>query len=167
MEDMAMLGAGVLVGLLVLMVVGLLFGALILKLIVKLFEKFSPSYGKSLLVVFLAGLVGFGVYVVLAMLMVGGGATTMDPNDQAAMAAMAGKSLGAMALSFVAYFVIYAGTIHLLIKRPDGSDYGFGRAAIASMMYLVVMTVLSLIAAVILAFVFGAALGGLAAMGGG
>ena len=123
MEGMAMMGAGLLVGFLVMAVVGVLIGALILKFIIKLLEKFSPSYGRSVLVVILAGVVGFVVYVVLAMLMVGTGAATMDPNDQAAMAAMAGASFGAMGLSLVAYLLIYAGAIHLLVKRPDGSAY--------------------------------------------
>lgn len=166
MEGMAMLGAGVLVGVLVLMVVGVLIGALILKFIVKLLEKFSPSYGKSVLVVFLAGVASFVVYMVLAMVMVGGGAATMDPNDQAAMAAIAGASLGAMALSLVAYVLLYAGALHLLVKRPDGSAYGFGRASLAALLYTVVMTVLSIILSIVLAIVFGAALGGLAAAGG-
>ena len=40
---------------------------------------------------------------------------------------VAGKSLMAMGLSLVAYLLIYAGAIHLLVKRPDGSAYGFGR----------------------------------------
>ena len=146
MEGMAMMGAGLLVGFLVMAVVGVLIGALILKFVIKLLEKFSPSYGKSVLVVILAGVAGFVVYVVLAMLMVGTGAATMDPNDQAAMAAMAGASFGAMGLSLVAYLLIYAGAIHLLVKRPDGSAYGFGRALLASLLYMIVMVVLSVVA---------------------
>ncbi len=166
MEGMAMMGAGLLVGFLVMVLVGVLLGALILKFIIKLLEKFSPSYGRSVLVVILASVAGFVVYVVLAMLMVGTGAATMDPNDQAAMAAMAGASLGAMGLSLVAYLVIYAAAIHLLVKRPDGSAYGFGRALLASLLYMVVMVVLSIIASIVLAIVFGAAIGGMAGMAG-
>jgi hypothetical protein len=147
-------------------VVGVLFGALVLKFIIKLLEKFSPSYGRSVLVVILASVVGFVVYVVLAMLLVGTGGAMMDPNDQAAMAAVAGKSLMAMGLSLVAYLLIYAGAIHLLVKRPDGSAYGFGRGLLASLLYLIVMTVLGFIAGIVLAVVFGAAIGGMAGMAG-
>ena len=166
MEGMAMLGAGMLVGMLVMLVVAVLFGALVLKFIIKLLEKFAPSYGRSILVVIAAGVVGFVVYVVLAMLLVGTGGAMIDPNDQAAVAAMAGKSLMAMGLSLVAYLVIYAGSIHLLVKRPDGSAYGFGRAMLASLLYMIVMVVLGIIASIVLAIVFGAAIGGMAGMAG-
>ena len=166
MEGMAMLGAGMLVGMLVMVVVGVLFGALVLKFIIKLLEKFAPSYGRSILVVIAAGVVGFIVYVVLAMLLVGTSGAMVDPNDQAAVAAMAGKSLIAMGLSLVAYLVIYAGAIHLLVKRPDGGAYGFGRAMLASLLYMIVMVVLGIIASIVLAIVFGAAIGGMAGMAG-
>lgn len=166
MEGMAMLGAGMLVGLLVMAVVGVLFGALVLKFIIKLLEKFAPSYGRSVLVVIAAGVVGFIVYMVLAFLMVGTGGAMVDPNDQAAMAAMAGKSLIAMGLSLVSYLAIYAGAIHLLVKRPDGRAYGFGRALLASLLYMIVMVVLGIIASIVLAIVFGAAIGGMAGMAG-
>jgi hypothetical protein len=166
MEAMAMLGVGMLVGLLVVAVIGALFGALILKFIIKLLEKFAPSFGRSLLVVVVAGAVGFVAYMLLAVAMVGTGGAMVDPNDQAAMAAMAGKSLMAMGLSLVAYFLIYAGAIHLLVKRPDGGAYGFGRALLASLLYMIVMVVIGVIASIVLAVVFGAAIGGMAGMAG-
>jgi hypothetical protein len=166
MEAMAMLGVGMLVGLLVVAIIGALFGALILKFIIKLLEKFAPSYGKSLLVVIVAGIVGFVVYMGLAVAMVGMGGAMVDPNDQAAVAAMAGKSLLAMGLSLVAYLLIYAGTIHLMVKRPDGGAYGFGRALLASLLYMIVMVVIGIIASIVLAVVFGAAIGGMAGMAG-
>ena len=166
MEEFAMLGAGLLVGFLVMALVGVLLGALILKFVIKLLEKFSPSYGRSLLVVLLASVVGFVVYVVLAMMFIGTGAAAIDPTDQAAAAAMLGSSLMVMGLTLVAYLVIYAGAIHLLVKRPDGSAYGFGRGLLASLLYLIVMTVFGIIASIVLAIVFGAAIGGMAGMAG-
>lgn len=166
MEALAMVGFGAIIALLVMFIVGVLFGALILKFVIKLLEKFSPSFGKSLLVVILAGIVGFVVYMVLAMAMGMGSAATMDPNDPAAAAGMMGAAFGVMGLSMVANLLIYAGFIHLLVKRPDGSAYGFGRGLLASLLYLIVMTVLGIIFSIVLAVIFGAALGGMAGMAG-
>lgn len=166
MEGMAMLGAGILVGFLVMLVVGALLGALILKFIIKLLEKFSPSYGKSLVVVILAMIVGFVVYMGLSVAMIGTGGAMADPNDPAAAAAMMGPAFAVMGISLVANLLIYAGAIHLLVKRPDGSAYGFGRALLAALLYLIVMVVLGFIASIVLAIVFAGAIGGMAGMAG-
>lgn len=166
MEGMAMLGAGMLVVFLLMLVVGVLLGALILKFVIRLLEKFSPSYGRSILVVILAGIAGFVVYMVLAVLMVGVGGAMADPNDPAAAMAMMGPMFATMGISLVAYLLIYAGAIHLLVKRPDGASYGFGRALLASLLYIIVMAVLGVIASVVMTIVFAGAIGGLAGMAG-
>ena len=69
--EMAAMG-GALVFMLLAVVIGLLFAALILKLSVRMVAGFSPSYGKSVLVVFLAMVVGFivNIMISLAVLMV-------------------------------------------------------------------------------------------------
>ena len=69
MEQMAALGGMILVIFAVMMVLGLLVGGLVLKFSVRLLQGFSPSYGKSILVVFLAGVAGFIINLVLTMVM--------------------------------------------------------------------------------------------------
>jgi ABC-type phosphate transport system permease subunit len=78
---------------------------------------------------------------------------------------MGGASLLLMGLSLVASVLIYSFVINLLVKRPDGSAFGFGRALLNSVVYMIVMVILGIIAGVIIGVLFGAAMMGAAGMG--
>lgn len=144
----------------------LLIGGLILKFSVKLIEKFSPSYGRSMLTVLLASIVSFVVSIVLALVF-GAGAAGLAGNDaEAAMASMGAVSILANLFGFAIGFLVMAFSINLLIKRPDGSALGFGRACLVSLLYTAVMVVLFVIVGIVLAVVFGAALIGAAGLAG-
>lgn len=152
--------------LLIFVVVAVLFlfvGALVLKYSVSLIEKFSPSYGRSVLTVLLAGIISFVISIILVLVFGLGAAgmgTAMD--SEAAMASMGMVSILSNLISAALSFLVMAFSINLLIKRPDGSAMGFGRACLVSLLYMVVMLVLFVIVGIVLAIVFGAALMGLA-----
>ena len=113
--EMAAIG-GALVGILVIAVIGLLVAALILKLSVRMVEGFSPGYGRSLLVVVVAGIIGFVVNMVVSAGM-GLGSAAMPPMDgseaaAAAAASMMGAMAGVMAISLLASLFITAGCVN-------------------------------------------------------
>ncbi len=166
MENIAALGGMLVVVFGVMLVVGLLVGGLVLKFTVRLLQSFSPGYGKSVLVVFLAGVAGFVVNIALSMVMGVGSSAMMAGGDEAAMASAMAASLGAMAISLVASLFITALFVNLLIKQPDGQAIGFGRSCLVSLLYLVVMVVLAIIASVVLGLVIGLGAAGLAGAAG-
>jgi len=166
MENMAALGGVVLVVLALVVVVGVLIGGLVLKFTVRMLQSFSPGYGKSVLVVLLAGVAGLVVNVVLSMAMGVGNSAMMAGGDQAAMAGAMMASLGATAISLVASLFITAFFVNLLIKQPDGQAIGFGRSCLVSLLYLLVMVVLTIIVSVVLALVIGLGAAGMAGMAG-
>lgn len=166
MENIAALGGMLVLVFGVMLVVGLLVGGLVLKFTVRLLQSFSPGYGKSVLVVFLAGVAGFVVNIALSMVMGVGSSAMMAGGDEAAMASAMAASLGAMAISLVASLFITALFVNLLIKQPDGQAIGFGRSCLVSLLYLVVMVVLAIIASVVLGLVIGLGAAGLAGAAG-
>lgn len=147
MEGMAALGGMILLVAAVMLVLGLLVGGLVLKFSVRLIESFSPGYGKSVLVVFVSGLIGFVVNVVIGMAL-GVGASAATQGGDAAMAGAMMASLGASAISIVAYLFVLAFFINLMIKHPDGRAIGYGRACLSSLLYVIVMVVLGIIASI-------------------
>ncbi|HEU0152281.1 MAG TPA: hypothetical protein VFQ84_02925 [Arenimonas sp.] len=167
MEQMAALGGMILVIFAVAMVVGLLVAGLILKFSVRLLQGFSPGFGKSVLVVFLAGVVGFIINIVLASVV---GSGMPDPSvmgtDEAAMAGAMMGSLGVMAIGLVASLFINAFFINLMIKAPDGQAIGYGRSCLVALLYLVAMVVIGIIAGIGLGILMAAMGMGAAAMGG-
>ena len=167
MEQMAALGGMILVIFAVMMVVGLLVGGLVLKFSVRLLQGFSPSYGKSILVVFLAGVAGFIINLVLTMVM-GVGAGMADPSAMGSEAAMAGAmaSLGIMGVSLLAALFITAFFINLLIKSPTGQAIGYGRSCLVSLLYLVAMVVLGIVASIVIGIIVGVMGAGMAGMAG-
>lgn len=168
MEQMAALGGMILVIFAVMMVLGLLVGGLILKFSVRLLQGFSPSYGKSILVVFLSGVVGFIINIALTMVM-GVGAGMGDPTAMGNEAAMAGAmmaSLGVMGISLLAALFVTAFFINLLVKSPDGQAIGYGRSCLVSLLYLVAMVVLGFIASFVLVIIAGVMGAGMAGMAG-
>jgi hypothetical protein len=155
--DMAFVG-GMLFGAVIAVVIGLLVAGLVLKFSVRLVAGFSPGYGRSVLVVLLAGIVGFIVNIVaMSVLGVGANMASMGPNPDPSvmMAAMGGAWLGAMAISMVAGLLLYGFFINWLLKRPDGGSIGFGRSVLAALLYLVVMFVLAFIFAFVIGIVAG------------
>lgn len=168
MEQMAALGGMILVVFAVMMVLGLLVGGLILKFSVRLLQGFSPGYGKSVLVVFLAGVAGFIINLVLTMVM-GVGAGMGDPAAMGNEAAMAGAmmaSLGIMGVSLLAALFITAFFINLLIKSPTGQAIGYGRSCLVSLLYLVAMVVLGFVASIAIGVIIGVMGVGMAGMAG-
>lgn len=166
MENMAALGGVFLLVFAVMLVLGLLLGGLVLKFTVRMLQSFSPSYGKSVLVVFLAGVAGFVVNIALSMAMGVGNSAMMTGGNEAAMAGAMAGALGAMAISLVASLFITAFFVNLMIKRPDGQAIGFGRSCLVSLLYLVVMVVIAVIASVVLGLVIGLGAAGLAGAAG-
>lgn len=168
MEQMAALGGMILVIFAVMLVLGLLVGGLILKFSVRLLQGFSPSYGKSILVVFLSGVVGFIIQMALTMVM-GVGAGMTDPasmGNEAAAAGMMMASLGIMGVSLLAALFITAFFINLLIKSPTGQAIGYGRSCLVSLLYLVAMVVLGFVASIVIGIIIGMMGVGAAAMAG-
>ena len=157
MEQMAAFGGLILVALLGMAVVGLLLGGLVLKFSVRLLQSFSPGYGKSVLVVFLAMVAGFVLNIILTMAMGAGNNAALMSGDEAAAAAALMGSLGVMAVGLVGSLFITALFVNLLIKQPDGQAIGYGRSCLIALLYLVVMVVLTIIASVVLGIVIGAA----------
>ena len=155
MEQMAAFGGMILLAMAVMVVMGLLVGGLVLKFTVRLLQDFSPGYGKSVLVVFLAMVAGFVLNIVLSMVMGVGGNAAMMGGDEAAMASALMASLGLMAISLLASLFITAFFVNLMIRQPDGQAIGFGRSCLVALLYLVVMVVLTIIASVVLGVVIG------------
>lgn len=166
MEQMAALGGMILLVMAVMLVGGLLLGGLVIKFTVRLLQGFSPSYGKSVLVVFLAMVAGFVLNIVLTMVMGVGSNAAMMGGDEAAMAGAMMASLGLMAISLVASLFITAFFVNLLIKQPDGQAIGFGRSCLVSLLYLVVMVVLAIVASLVVGLVIGIGAAGMAGAAG-
>jgi hypothetical protein len=166
MEQMAAFGGMILGVFALMMVAGLLVGGLVLKFTVRLLQGFSPGYGKSVLVVFLAGVVGFIINIVLSMVMGVGSNAALMGGDEAAMAGAMMASMGLMAISLVGSLFITAFFVNLLIKQPDGQAIGYGRSCLVSLLYLVVIVVLGIIAAVVMGIVIGVGAAGLAGAAG-
>ncbi len=166
MEQMAALGGIVFVVFAVMAIAGLLFAGLVLKVTVKLLQGFSPGYGKSLLVVFLATLAGFAINTLLSLAMGVGGNAAMMAGDEAAMAGAMMASMGVLGIGLVASLFITAFFVNLLIKQPDGQAIGFGRSCLVSLLYLVVMVVVTIIVSVVLGVVIGLGAFGMAGAAG-
>ena len=166
MEQMAAFGGMILGVLAVAMLGSLLIGGLVLKFTVRLLQGFSPGYGKSVLVVFLAMVVGFIVNILLSVVMGVGGNAAMMRGDEAALAGAMAAQLGVMAISLVGSLFITAFFVNLLIKQPDGQAIGFGRSCLVSLLYLVVMVVLVIVVSLVLGVVIGLGAAGMAGAAG-
>ncbi len=166
MEQMAAFGGMILGVLAVAMLGSLLIGGLVLKFTVRLLQGFSPGYGKSVLVVFLAMVVGFIVNILLSVVMGVGGNAAMMGGDEAALAGAMAAQLGVMAISLVGSLFITAFFVNLLIKQPDGQAIGFGRSCLVSLLYLVVMVVLVIVVSLVLGVVIGLGAAGMAGAAG-
>ena len=121
-------------------VIAVAFGAAIIMLATKLVAGFSPKFLTAAIAALVAaiacGVVSFGLQMVL------------------------GAGMLSSLIVLVAFFAINSAIINALVKRPDGSQMGFGKAALVTLLEIIIEIVLG----VILMFVFGA---GLFAMLGG
>ena len=126
---------------LVAFLIGVSIAGAIIMLATKVVAGFTPKFimaaVTALVVMIVCGVVNFGLQMVL-----GGGALTL-------------------LVVLVAYFAISAAIINALLKRPDGSQMGFGKAILVTLLALIIEIVLG----VILAFVFGAGIMAMIGMG--
>lgn len=162
MEQLAAFGGMIFVAMAVMVVLGLLFGGLVLKFTVRLLQRFSPGYGKSVLVVFLAGGTGFVLNLLLSMAMGVGSNAALMGGDEAAMAGAMMAGLGLMAISLLASVFITAFFVNLMIRQPGGQAIGYGRSCLVALLYLVVMVVLAVILSLVAGVVIGLGAAGLA-----
>lgn len=117
--------------------VGIAVGAGILMLAARVAAGFTPKFPISVAVVIVEFIAAAIVSWVLNMVL--------------------GSGSIAGLLSLIIVFLVYAAIANLLLKRPDGSQLGFGKASLVTLVQLLIQIVLG----VILAFVFGAALFGI------
>ena len=122
-------GSAYLVGMLIGLVIGLLvggaIGALVLMLAARIVEKFVPrfwiAFGTALAAAVISAIVNFvaGLFIGLA--------------GRAAGMSIVAIKLTAFPSGMVIGFLISATMIRALIKRPDGSALGFGRACLVAL----------------------------------
>lgn len=126
---------------LVAFLIGISIAGAIIMLATKLVAGFTPKFimaaVTALVAMIACGIVQFGLQMVL-----GGGTLTL-------------------LIVLIAYFAINAAIINALLKRPDGSQMGFGKAALVTLLALIIEIVLG----VILMFVFGAGIMAMIGMG--
>jgi hypothetical protein len=136
--DSAAYAGGMLIGFALMLLFGavafVLIGGLFLKLAVRIIEKFPLGYGRACLVALASGLASMIVSFIVGAVFgsVFGAAGAGEGN----YGAVATSMLLAMGIGAVLGFLINAGAIHLLVKRPDGSALGFGRACLVGLLQM-------------------------------
>lgn len=122
-------------------VIAVAIGAAIIMLATRVVAGFTPKFLMAAITALAAtiacGIVSFGLQMVLGA----GGLSAL--------------------IVLVAFFAINSAIINALIKRPDGSQMGFGKAALVTLLELIIEIVLG----VILMFVFGAGIMAMIGMG--
>jgi len=74
-----------------------------------------------------------------------------------------GPGMLLMLLLLVAYFVVNSAVLNALLKRADGSQMGFGKAALVTLLQIVIYFVLGIIFALVFGFgMFSMLMGGAA-----
>lgn len=143
-----------LIPMLVGLVLGVLVGALILKLSVKLVEKFSLPYGRACLTVIVAFALGFAINFVIGLVigLIAAGAGLVSASDPSGLV---GLQLVSGGIGLVVGFFINAAVINWMVKRPDGSALGFGRACLVALVYLLIFVVLAAVIGGIVFAIFG------------
>jgi len=121
--------------------IGIAIGGAILMLATKLVAGFTPKFIWAAIAWLVAAIVCFAVNFGLQMAL--------------------GAGMLTLLVVLVAYFAVNSAIINALLKRPDGSQMGFGKAALVTLLELIIQIVL----AVILVFVFGAGLMAMFGMG--
>jgi hypothetical protein len=132
--------------LIIFLVVGIAVGAGILMLAARVGAGFTPKFPISVGTVIVQFIAAFIVSWLVRMALGMGGLASL--------------------VTLVVVFLAYAAISNALLKRPDGSQMGFGKACLVTLVQIIIQIILG----VILAFVFGAAifgmLGGMAATAG-
>ena len=126
---------------LVAFLIGISIAGAIIMLATKLVAGFTPKFIMAAVAALVAGIACLVVQFGLGMVLGGGMLTSI--------------------IVLVAYFAINAAIINALLKRPDGSQMGFGKAALVTLLALIIEIVLG----VILMFVFGAGIMAMIGMG--
>jgi hypothetical protein len=126
---------------LVAFVVAVAIGAAIIMLATRLVAGFTPKFLSAAIAALVASIAGFCVSFGLQMVLGAGGLSSL--------------------LVLVIYFLLNSAIINALIKRPDGSQMGFGKAALVTLLEIIIEIVLG----VILVFVFGAGIMAMIGMG--
>ncbi|MBX3690612.1 hypothetical protein [Dokdonella sp.] len=128
------------------LVIGIAVGAGILMLAARVAAGFMPKFLSAVAVVVVQFIAAMIVGWILGMVL--------------------GNGTFAGLVSLVVVFLVYSAITNLLLKKPDGSQLGFGKAALVTLVQLIIQIILG----VILVFAFGTALlgifGGMAAVGG-
>jgi hypothetical protein len=124
-----------LLGILVFLVVCVLVGAFIVQLATKMAAGFKPSLGNAVATVLVGIILGGIINYVLQMAL---------------------GSTGSL-VGLIVAFLVNAFIINMMIKAPGGGQMGYGKACLVSLVQYIIYIVL----AVVLFFVFGAALVGM------
>lgn len=139
---------GVLVGTALAFVVLVLIGGLFLRWSVRAVQGFSPGYGRSVLTVAVASIVGIVVSVILVAVASAAGMidpTAIDPTDADALAALAGVQAMLGLANLVVSWLAASLFTHLMIRQPDGAAIPLGRAMLAGLLYVVMLVALGLV----------------------
>lgn len=147
----AALEGRVLIWLAACLVVVVLIGGLILRRAVQLVARFSPSYSRACLTVLVGSAVGLAISFLLGLVMESGTSSgAVDPSEPSSIAGMVSGVVG-----MVVGFLINTVVVNWMLRRPDGSAMGYGRAALAVLFYMVMFLVLAVIVGVIVFAIFG------------
>jgi len=122
-------------------VVAVAIGAAIIMLATRLVAGFTPKFLIAAIAALVASIAGAVVSFGLQMVLGAGGLSSL--------------------LVVVIYFLLNSAIINALIKRPDGSQMGFGKAALVTLLEIIIEIVLG----IILVFVFGAGIMAMIGMG--
>lgn len=122
---------------LIALAIGIAVGAGILMLAARVAAGFMPKFLISVAVVVVQFIAAMIVGWVLSMVL--------------------GQGTLSSLVSLVVVFLVYSAITNLLLKRPDGSQLGFGKSALVTLVQLIIQIVLG----VILVFAFGTALMGI------
>lgn len=116
------------------LVIGVVIGGALIMLCTKMVAGFTPSFMNSALAALGVSIAGYAVSYVLQMVMGATGLTSL--------------------LCLVIIFLLYAAIINAVVKPAGGGQMGFGKAALVTLLVIIIEIVLG----VVLFFVFGAAL---------
>lgn len=122
---------------LVSLIIGLAIGGGILMLATRIVAGFTPKFLLAVVTVVIAGIAGAVASWVLGMVL---GAGTLS-------------SL----IALVVLFLVNAFVLNALIKRPDGTEIGIGKACLVTLLLMIIYIVLG----IILMVVFGAGMVGM------
>ncbi len=122
---------------LVMLAIAIGFGALIIMLATKIGAGFTPKFLTAAIAAIVETIAAGIISYVLNMVLGAGSLSSL--------------------LCLVIVFVAYAAILNALVKRPDGSQMGFGKACIVTLIEIVIEIVLC----VVLFFVFGGVLIGM------